>query len=33
MEDRNDEFYMRRAIELALEAQEIDEAYYDSLRA
>lgn len=25
MEDRNDEFYMRRAIELALLAQEIDE--------
>ena len=25
MEDRNDEFYMRRAIELALKAQEIDE--------
>ena len=25
MEERNDEFYMRRAIELALQAQEIDE--------
>ena len=25
MEERNDEFFMRRAIELALEAQEIDE--------
>ena len=25
MEDRNDEFYMRRAIELALQAQEIDD--------
>ena len=25
MEDRNDEFYMRRAIELALMAQEVDE--------
>ena len=25
MEDRNDEFYMRRAIELALQAQQIDE--------